>query len=478
MTLTTRLLLFYLCSLAILLAGFSVALYFVAREHLYRQADERLQAALNTLGAAVEVAPDGLEWETNERALRVSAGPDPIAWVVTDGAGRVVARSEAPSSDDLLAEAAGRFRGSAATRQLHWHGKHWQVGQRWFYPGGTAAPGGSKPADPGEVKYQALVITTALPLEPTRVVLRQLLAVLAGTSLGVLCVALAAGRFVCRRALRPVVRMAADARAVDPSDPARRIVTPDGGDELTDLTTAFNGLLDRLHDSAERHRRFAGDASHQLRTPLAGLLGQIEIALRRDRTAAAYRDVLAAAQAKAAHLQRIVESLLFLTRVGSEAGAPRRERLDLVAWLPGHLAQWAGHPRFGDIKFAEAQGQLTVLSHPVLLGEVVNVLLDNACRYSAPGSPITISLPHTDESARLEVADHGPGIAPADLPQVFTPFFRATDALRANQLGVGLGLSIARRLAEALGGRLSVTSRVGCGSCFAVTLPAAPPECP
>ena len=202
MTLTTRLLLFYLGSLVVLLAGFSTALYLVAQEHLYRQADERLDAALNTLGAAVEAAPDGVEWEPNDRTIRIAPGPDQIAWVVTDDAGRVVARSERPDSDDLLTEAAGRFRGPAdATRRLYWRGERWQAGQRWFRPGGTTTVGGEgQLPNRKEGKYPALVITTALPLEPTRAVLHELLAVLVAISLGVLSVALVAGRFVCRRA--------------------------------------------------------------------------------------------------------------------------------------------------------------------------------------------------------------------------------------------------------------------------------------
>jgi signal transduction histidine kinase len=471
MTLTNRILLFYLGSVAAVLVGFSIALYPVAQGYLYRQADERLESALNTLGAAVEIASDGVEWEPKGRALRFGLGPDQIVWVLTDGTGKVVARSERPGSNELLAEAAGRFRGPEdATRRLHWRGERWQVGQRWFVPQATA-PLDDKPPGPNEVKYAALVVTAALPLDPTRAVLHQLLAVLVAISLAVLVIALAAGRFVCRRALSPVRQMAGDARAVDPSNPARRLVTPGGGDELTDLGRAFNGLLDRLHESAKRHRRFAGDASHQLRTPLAALLGQIEVALRRDRSADEYRHALTTAQAKATHLRRIVDALLFLMRAEAGTGMPRREPFDLAGWLPDHLQEWAHHPRFSDIRVARSDSPVPVLNHPILLGEVVNVLLDNACRYSDLGSPITVSLAHAHGSVRIEVADRGRGIAAGDLPQVFTPFFRTADALRANKKGVGLGLSIARRLTESLGGVLSVTSRHGEGSQFVVSLP-------
>jgi signal transduction histidine kinase len=113
-----------------------------------------------------------------------------------------------------------------------------------------------------------------------------------------------------------------------------------------------------------------------------------------------------------------------------------------------------------------------VEANAVLLGEIVNVLLDNACRYSPAGSVITVSLSQSDEIARLEVTDRGQGIASADLPQVFTPSFRTMNALRANKQGVGLGLSIARRLAEALGGELNVASHVGQGCRFVITIPA------
>jgi signal transduction histidine kinase len=481
MTLTNRLLWFYLASLIIVLAGFSTALYLAAREHLYRQADERLDAALNTLGAAVEVAADGVEWEPNGRPIRLAVGPEPLAWVVTDEAGQVVARSERPGSDDLLTEAARKFGVPAdATRRVHWRGQRWQAGQRWFRPGEAATvpglPGESNPPDPQEIKYPALVITAALPLEPTRAVLHNLLVVLVGISIAVLAVALVAGRFVCRQALWPVRRMAADARAIDPTDPARRIDAPADGDELTDLGLSFNGLLDRLHESAERHRRFAGDASHQLRTPLAALLGQVEIALRRERTAGEYRDALTSAHAQATQLHRIIEALLYLTRAAADAGVPRREPLGLASWLSSQLQQWANHPRAADLHLADTGDNPSVLSHPVLLGEVVNVLIDNACRYSAAGSLITLTIAHADGLARLQVADQGQGISANDLSQIFTPFFRTTDAMRANRKGMGLGLSIARRLAEALGGNLSVTSRVGCGSCFVVTLPSAKGE--
>jgi signal transduction histidine kinase len=117
-----------------------------------------------------------------------------------------------------------------------------------------------------------------------------------------------------------------------------------------------------------------------------------------------------------------------------------------------------------------------VRAHPSLLGELLNVLVDNACKYSAPGSPIEIVLAHDGHDALIQVTDRGRGIAEADLRHLFAPFFRSEDARRQGIEGTGLGLSIARRLARLFGGDLSVSSQLGLGSCFSLRLPLARPE--
>src|SRR4029077_13550209 len=123
-----------------------------------------------------------------------------------------------------------------------------------------------------------------------------------------------------RRALGPVTRMAEAARSMGAADLSERLPTPTSADELADLGEAFNGLLDRLGEALERERRFAGEASHQLRTPLAAVIGQVEVALRRDRSPDEYRRVLDSVLSQAERLRRVVEALLFLARTESDAG--------------------------------------------------------------------------------------------------------------------------------------------------------------
>src|SRR5439155_4762880 len=138
-------------------------------------------------------------------------------------------------------------------------------------------------------------------------------------SLGIWLLALFLGRAMSRRALRPLSSMACSARAMDASDRGQRLPSATAGDELEDLARAFNGLLNRLQEAFERQRRFTGDASHQLRTPLTAMLGQIDVALRRDRQADDYRRTLDLVHGQASHLRKIVEALLFLTRADLDA---------------------------------------------------------------------------------------------------------------------------------------------------------------
>jgi heavy metal sensor kinase len=473
-TLTTRLSLFFLATLGLVLAGFSAALYVLARNHLHRQAEERLDAALNTLVAAVEVGPDYVEWEPAERSLKIGprAVGDQLVWVVRDERGREIDRSATPAAADFLTEVAEHVQEiRKPTKRIDWRGERWQVSQRWVRPA-NRPDGASVPPTGGGTKYAALTISAGVPLGPVQSSLRRLAGTLTGLSAFVWLLALVSGRWVCRRALAPVQRMAVAARAAD-ADPNRRLPVPTSKDELEDLSRAFNGLLDRLGEAFERQRRFTGDASHQLRTPLTGLLGQIEVALRRERPAEEYRRVLTEVREQAAHLHRIVEALLFLARADAEARLPERERVELAAWLEDHVGRWSQHDRAADLRIVRSEGDsFPVDAQPALLGELVDILVENACKYSPPGSPIVLCLGRQGRNVLLTVEDRGRGIDAEELQHVCNPFYRSAEARRHGIAGLGLGLAIAKRLAEAFGGSLGVASEVGVGSRFTISLPA------
>jgi signal transduction histidine kinase len=473
LTLTARLSAFVLTMLSIVLFGFSLTLYLLSGQYLHRQVDEQLDGTLSALGAAAEQTRYGLEWEPARRQPGVGESPFglPVVWFVEDRRGQIIDRSPQPETDQLIKSRSadpGTVRQSAEV--LEWRARSWQVRQRWIRAESDAPP----PAKPGKkVKnHRELRITLGTSLKPVQATLTRLAITLVGLSAGILLVALVAVRIVCRRVLAPVTRMAVAASSIGAEDLQRRLPTIATQDELGQLNRAFNGLLDRLQESFERQRRFTVEASHQLRTPLAGILGQIEVALRRERVVEEYQRVLSTVHKRGDHLSKIVESLLFLARTNAEAAASF-ETLCLNSWLP-QLEAWSDNPRAADIVLqCDDADPCFVFAHAALLGELLNILVDNACKYSQPGTPIEITLERDQDAAVVQVVDHGCGIAEDDLSHLFTPFFRSDDARRQGIEGTGLGLSIARRLAGLFGAELSVTSQLGSGSCFSLRIPLA-----
>jgi signal transduction histidine kinase len=348
-------------------------------------------------------------------------------------------------------------------------GRPWRVIRRRLIPGQGASPADSAPMG----LYPELVLTAGLDLGPVEATLTTLVRVTIGLSLALWLVAAALGRRFCRRALVPVARMSEAARAMGADERERRLPVPRTDDELQDLGDAFNGLLARLQEAFERQRRFTGDASHQLRTPLAALLGQIEVALRRERSADEYRRVLTLVHDRAAHLGQMVEMLLFLSRADAEAELPDLETLALSAWIDSQRPRWSDDPRAADLRFSLGDGSHMARVHPPLLGQLLDNLIDNACKYSAAGTPITVRIGRESGLVALAVEDRGCGIDAEDLPHIFEPFYRSPRARLAGSGGVGLGLSVAQRIAASFHGTLIARSERGKGSCFVLLLPEA-----
>jgi signal transduction histidine kinase len=492
LTLTARLSVFVLALLSIVLLGFSLTLYLLSGRYLRGQVDERLDSTLSALCASCEQTRYGLEWEPAQRQVDVGASPFglPVLWFVEDRQGQILDRSPQPETDGIIKSRpidAGTAHLLGDT--LEWRSGPWQLRQRWIRAEGDPA----LPAKPGKKakSHRELRIVLGTSLNPIHAALTQLAITLTGLSAGILLLALVAVRVVCRRVLAPVNRMAVAASNIDADDLERRLPSISTNDELGKLNRAFNALLDRLQESFERQRRFTGEASHQLRTPLAVMLGQIEVALRRERPLEEYKRVLSTVHKRGNQLNKIVESLLFLSRANADASLAALESLRLNSWLPLQAESWAVNERAQDIVLeCDDAEPCVVLAQPALLGELLNILVDNACKYSSPGTPIQITLDHDDDAVRIQIKDRGCGIAEADLPNLFTPFFRCEESRRQGIDGIGLGLSIARRLARLFGGDLSVASRVGSGSCFTLRLPttrlsesadgctAASPACP
>jgi signal transduction histidine kinase len=180
-----------------------------------------------------------------------------------------------------------------------------------------------------------------------------------------------------------------------------------------------------------------------------------------------FRQPVVRVHQRASHLARMVESLLFLARADSEARLPMLEQVNMTTWVPQHLLTWSDHIRTKDVICECASSETcSIKAQPALLGELLNILLDNACKYSEPGTLISIELETLQNVVFVKIEDKGCGIEKGDLATIFVPVCRSVEARRRGIEGVGLGLSIAKRLAEVFNAELTVKSVSGQGSCF------------
>ncbi len=470
MSLVTRVSVAFLVALALALGGFSASLYYLAGLRLRLALDQELESMLDHF-------PESTEAQSGR-----------VTWAVYDEAGRRV-ESESGEGRPMVLDGLdlGPLAIDVATTIHGPDGPRWRVLARKI-GGGPHARGpheaGGKEHRPGPPTRDerrgppghdrpSRVLAAWASLEPVEAEIRWLAAILPLISLGLWALTAAIGRHFARRALAPLTSMAESARSM-PFDEGR-LPSPGTRDELEDFARSFNGLLDRLHVALERQRQFTGQASHQLRTPLAALIAAIEVARRRPRTAKEHEGVLDRLRDDADRLWRVVESLLFLARADAEAELPDLERLDLAACAADHLRAWAGHERAADLRLEGSDGGPPwTRAHRPLLGQLLDNLLENACKYSEPGTSIVVRAWCEPDAVALAVEDLGCGIRAEDLPRVFEPFYRAKEARRLGRAGVGLGLAVARRVAEAHRGTITAESEPGRGSRFVVRLPRAP----
>src|SRR5215472_2826795 len=284
------------------------------------------------------------------------------------------------------------------------------------------------------------------------------------------------GYFLARKSLAPVVAMSSQAGRIGAANLHERLAVENDRDELGHLARSFNGLLDRLAESFDRQRRFMADASHELRTPVAILRGESEVALsQHERSAEEYRESLGVLHHEAERLTRIVEDLFTLTR--ADAGQyPLQARdlyLDELIMECVHSARTLAQAKKISLTFDHSL-ESPIRADESLLRRMLLNLLDNAIKYTPDFGRITVACRHSDQEYAVSIADTGMGI-PAELrPRIFERFFRADKARSRSESdggGAGLGLAISRWIAEAHQGRLELTRSDSTGSTFTAYLP-------
>lgn len=290
--------------------------------------------------------------------------------------------------------------------------------------------------------------------------------------------ALALGSIPLARSIAaPLERLTAAAQALGAGDLSVRSNLRAGG-EVGQLARAFDEMADRIERLLRGERELLANVSHELRTPMARIRVALELAAEGDLERA--RRFLGEIGADLDALDRLVEEILTAARLDAAAGPGglpmHRERVALAALAEDAADRFRAEHPARPIALELAEPSPEVDADPALVGRLLRNLLDNAHKYSDPGEPVTLAARGEAGAAVLEVRDRGIGIAPQDLPRLFTSFFRADAGRARDPGGVGLGLALAKRIAEAHGGTIAAESAPGKGTAIRVTLPVAAAE--
>jgi heavy metal sensor kinase len=290
-------------------------------------------------------------------------------------------------------------------------------------------------------------------------------------SLGALVLAagLLGGGWLVTRALRPVEEISTTAAKIATGDLSQRIAVAETDSELGRLAGVLNSTFARLDTAFTQQARFTADAAHELRTPVAVMLTQIQSALTRERTGAEYQETLEACQRATQRMRRLIESLLELARLDAGQEPPRRNPCDLatIAAEGIELIRPLADERHIQIRPGLEPGPCH--GDADRLAQVVTNLLSNAVTYNHDGGTIHLTTQSSSGAATLTITNTGPGIPAEDLPHIFERFHRADKARTAGH--TGLGLAITKALVLAHGGEIEAESS-GERTTFTVRLPA------
>ena len=309
-------------------------------------------------------------------------------------------------------------------------------------------------------------------LDPVETMLNHLLLQLAlGLPLAVVIIA-GGGYLLLRRALTPVEQITRAAERITQHNLSERLPVASTGDELERLSVSLNRMITRLDDAFQNSKRFVADASHDLRTPLTVLRGELENFADDSRLDSEMRERAASLLEEVVHLGKIVNQLFTLSRLDAGEAQTEWTRFDLTELAQTTVEQMNLLAEDKGVSIScDASQPMLVKGNRVRLKQVVVNLLDNAIKYTPEKGAIQLRIHGVNGHAVLEVKDNGIGIPPDALPHIFERFYRVDQARSADSESAGLGLSIVKSICIAHGAEVEAQSTVGSGSCFRVKLP-------
>ena len=436
-----RLTLWYTMALAFIILIFSVSVYVFVKGRLFRQLDQQLDREFSVISGEITEEPGDLRELDPDGSTRL--------FQLVQGT-KVLFRSDAYLKAGLPEQVFGP--------EIKYRILRSGSGKRFRSATGVLANGS--------------LLTVVLDEETVWKALHTLFMILALALPIALALAAVGGYVMASRLLKPVAAMAQKADKISAENLSERLPVENPQDEFGKLAGVFNQTLARLQDAFERLQRFTADASHELRTPLTALQSVGEVALQENLDAEAYRDRIGSMLEETAHLTRLVESLLLLTRADSGRLLLNRKEQNVTAIVERAvddmrvMAEEKSQSLTTDLA-----GDIWVsVDEDTFRRALVNII-DNAIKYTPQGGALAVRMMERATGIVIEVSDSGPGIAAEHQAKIFDRFYRVDKDRSRDAGGTGLGLAIAKWAVEANGGRLELENRTPHGSTFRIVLP-------
>jgi len=474
-----KLTLWYVLILGILLISFSSFLYLTLSKSLYRDVDNKLRSLAELIASESASPLSKFGFGNIDQALETSMNLKPIGKFiqVLDESGKIGRKSDnmkniqLPISLNTLKNASKGLITFETNRSF----------------GDTPLRIITFPIiDDNNVTK---IVQIASSLEDVEDALNTLFIILLITVPSALMVASLGGQFLASKALKPVDNVTQTARMITSKNLNQRIQPPKVKDEISRLIETFNEMISRLDQSFRQIKQFTTDASHELKTPLTILKGEVEVTLRKKRMVNEYEQILRSNLEEVNRMSKIVDDLLWLSKADIGEIRLKKEDINLTEILNELVNQMSilAQPKNIRIETLNHQEDIHIWGDVLRIRELFLNLIDNGIKYTEEGGSVKISFEkdawvHDKNQTDLEegksvkfikvsVSDSGIGIAKEDQERIFNRFFRVDKARSRGQGGSGLGLSICKWIVEAHQGKIKVESEIGKGSSFIVKLP-------
>lgn len=477
-----KLTLWYVLILGILLISFSTFLYFTLSKSLHRDVDHKLRSLAEFIASESTSPLSKFGFGNIDQALETSMNLKPIGKFiqVLDESGKIGRKSDnlknvqLPISLNALKNASKGLITYETNRSIR------------------DTPLRIITFPVFENNHVTRIVQIASSLEEVEDALNTLFIILIITVPLALMVAILGGQFLAHKALKPVDNITQTARLITSKNLNQRINPPKVKDEMSRLIETFNEMISRLDQSFQQTKQFTSDASHELKTPLTILKGEVEVMLRKERTPQEYQQTLKSNLEEINRMSQIVEDLLFLSKADTGEIHLNKKNINLAEVITEVASQMNLLARSKNIHLftSNHHQDIHVFADALRMRELFINLIENGIKYTEEGGSIHITLqkeysPAThsqsvskemekEKFVKIIVSDTGIGIAKEDQEKIFNRFFRVDKARSREEGGSGLGLSICKWIVEAHQGKIRVESELGKGSSFIVKLPLSP----